>query len=52
MDAAERSTHAAKCSADRSITAKAVATLADKMGCPAEENTKGKRLEWVFNEYI
>ena len=52
MDGAERSTHAAKCSGDRSITAKAVATLADKMGCPAEENTKGKRLEWVFNEYI
>jgi hypothetical protein len=52
MDAAERSTHAAKCSADRSISAKAVAALAEKMGCSAEENTKGKRLEWVFNEYI
>ena len=52
MDGAERSIHATKCSGDRSITAKATATLADKMGCPAEENTKGKRLEWVFNEYI
>ena len=52
MDAAERSTHAAKCSADRSITAKTVASLAKKMGCPADENTKGKRLDWMFTEYI
>jgi len=52
MDAGERSTHAAKCSADRSIGAKTVASLAEKMGCSAEENTKSKRLEWVFNEYI
>jgi hypothetical protein len=52
MDGAERSAHAAKCSADRSITAKAVSSLADKMGCSADENTKAKRLEWIMNEYI
>jgi hypothetical protein len=52
MDAGERSTHAAKCSADRSIGAKTLASLAEKMGCDADQNTKLKRLEWVFNTYI
>mgnify|MGYP007086555388 CR=1 FL=1 len=52
MDGAERSALATKCSADRSITAKAVASLADKMGCSTDENTKAKRLEWMMNEYI
>ena len=52
MDAAERSTHAAKCAGDRSIGAKTLASLAEKMGCDADQNTKLKRLEWVFNKYI
>ena len=52
MDAAERSTHAAKCACDRSIGAKTLAGLAEKMGCDADQNTKLKRLEWVFNTYI
>jgi hypothetical protein len=52
MDAAERSTHAAKCAGDRSIGAKALASLAEKMGCDDGQNTKLKRLEWVFNTYI
>jgi hypothetical protein len=52
MDAAERSTHAAKCACDRSIGAKTLASLAEKMGCENEENTKLKRLEWIFNLYI
>ena len=52
MDATARSAHAVKCSADRSITAKGVAAIAEKMGCSADENTKAKRLERVFNEYI
>ena len=52
MDAGERSTHAAKCACDRSIGAKTLASLAEKMGCENEENTKLKRLEWIFNLYI
>jgi hypothetical protein len=52
MDEDARTAHAAKCASSRAITAIGVASLAEKMGCPNEENTKGKRLEWVFNTYI
>ena len=52
MGAGERSTHAAKCACDRSIGAKTLASLAEKMGCENEETTKLKRLEWIFNLYI
>ena len=52
MDETDRSAHAAKCSVDRSISAKSVTELAKKMGCPIDENTKAKRLHWVFVSYI
>ena len=52
MDIYDRSTHATKCSVDRSISAKSVTELALKMGCPTDENTKAKRLHWVFISYI
>jgi hypothetical protein len=52
LDEDARTAHAGKCASSRAITAIGVASLAEKMGCPNEENTKGKRLEWVFNTYI
>ena len=52
MDETDRSAHAAKCSVDRSISAKSVTELALKMGCPTDENTKAKRLQWVSISYI
>ena len=48
MATAAREAHAQKCDKERHIAARAVAALAEKMGCPAEKNTKLKRLQWVF----
>ena len=48
MDAVAREAHAVKCNNDRAIRAADVTGLAAKMGCPASENTKGKRLEWML----
>lgn len=48
MDAVAREAHAVKCNTDRAIRAAEVTTLAAKMGCPAAENTKAKRLEWML----
>ena len=48
MDAAACEAHAAKCNTDRAIRASDVTALAAKMGCPATENTKAKRLEWML----
>ena len=49
MDEDEKKAHAAKCAGDRGIAAKDVQDLAaDNMGCPAEFNTKVKRLKWIF----
>ena len=50
MTQADRESHATKCTAERGITAKDVQALAEKMGCPAEENTKLKRLTWMFKD--
>ena len=52
MDETDRSTHTAKCSVDRSTSAKSVTELALKMGCPTDENTKAKRPQWVSISYI
>lgn len=48
MDAVAREAHAVKCNNDRTIRAADVTTLAAKMGCPADENTKAKRLTWML----
>ena len=52
MDETDRSAHTAKCLVNRSISAKSVTELALKMGCPTDENTKAKRLQWVSISYI
>ena len=48
MDDAAREAHATKCNADRAIKAAAIQVMALKMRCPETENTKGKRLSWIF----
>ena len=48
MDEAAREAHAAKCTKDRAINAASIQVLALKMRCPEMENTKGKRLAWIF----
>jgi hypothetical protein len=49
MGEAARKAHAAKCNGDRSIRATTeVSSLAEKMGCPQDENTKAKRLAWML----
>ena len=48
MDEAAREAHAAKCSKDRAINAAFIQVLALKIRCPEMENTKGKRLAWIF----
>jgi hypothetical protein len=48
MGEAARKAHAAKCNHDRSIRATEVTSLAEKMGCPQDENTKAKRLAWML----
>ena len=52
MDEDARKAHALKCDSDRSIQAPEVSSLAAKMKCPEEENTKRKRLTWMFLDYI
>jgi hypothetical protein len=48
MDEAAREAHAAKCSKDRAINAASIQVLALKIRYPEMENTKGKRLAWIF----
>ena len=48
MDDAAREAHATKCNADRGIKAQSIQVIALKMHCPETENTKGKRLMWIF----
>ena len=48
MDDAAREAHATKCNADRGIKAQSIQVMALKMRCPETENTKGKRLLWIF----
>ena len=48
MDDAAREAHATKCNADRGIKAQSIQVIALKMHCPETENTKGKRLLWIF----
>ena len=51
MDSEERSMHANKCDKDRGIKAADILALAQKMKCPAEENTKLKRLVWILGAF-
>ena len=52
MDEAARKAHASKLNGDRSVQAKDVTELAEKMGCPTTENTKLKRLTWMLVQYL
>ena len=52
MDKAGTDAHAVKCNADRSITARAVQDLAEKMGCPSVQKTKLQRLTWILFDCV
>ena len=48
MNNNEKTKHAKKCAEERVIKGPAVLDVAKKLGCPADNNTKYKRLLWMF----
>jgi len=48
MSADELSAHVARCVRDTRISESSVRELASRAGCPDTEDTKEKRLAWLF----